>query len=355
MSISKRNSAWVAGHPAGHARFRQVAAAALGVALFVAGCTTSGDSPAPEASDAKAGPTTAFPVTIAQKEGEVTIEAEPQRVVALDFPSADNAIALGVKPVGMAEVTYVEGGVMTWTKAALGDQQAEIFNVDDGFPFETIARLDPDVILATNTFPNISDNWEELNAIAPVVGHVGAPFVDTWQQSVSQVGKALGRSAQAQQLITDVESSISEARAAHPEFAGKTVTFFRYLGDDGLFAISSLEDFSMKFLTALGFRGVTDAVAGMASGPSERRVLVSPERYADLEADLIMGTGRTGVEGLDDLARHPIFSRLPAIARGAYIPFQVGQSTAMVQPSALSLPYAVQELVPQMAGALAGP
>jgi len=328
-------------------------AALLGVALLLGGCGSDDD---PASSDAKQADKAAeFPVTIAQQVGDVTIKAEPKRVVALDFPSADNAIALGVVPVGMAEVTYVEGGVMAWTKAALGDRKPEIFNVDSGFPFETIAKLDPDVILAIHTYPLISENWDKLNAIAPVVGHLGkGPGVDPWQQGVLQVSKALGRSAQAQQLITDVESSIAEARTDHPQFAGKTVSFFNYLGADGLYVISSDRDFSMKFLKQLGFRGVTDTVAKMGDGPQESRVLVSPERYADLEADLIMGTSSLGPAQLAALARKPIFAELPAIARGAYVPFHVGQSTSMVQPSALSLPFAVDKLVPRMARALGG-
>jgi iron complex transport system substrate-binding protein len=205
-------------------RLAVVGAALLGVALLLGGCGSDDDTPAAEAN--QDGKTSAFPVTIAQKLGNVTIEAEPKRVVALDFPSADNAIALGVIPVGMAEITYVGGGVMEWTKAALGDHKPEIFNVDNGFPFETIAKLDPDVILATNTYPYLADaeNWDQLNAIAPVVGHVGEPFVDPWQDGVLQVGKALGRSAKAEELISDVESQIAKARTAHPEFAGKTVS-----------------------------------------------------------------------------------------------------------------------------------
>ncbi len=311
-------------------------AALLGVALLLGGCGSDDDTPASEATPD--GNTSAFPV------------AEPTRVVALDFPSADAALALGVVPVGMAEVTYVDGGVMAWTKTALGDHKPEIFNVDNGFPFETIARLDPDVILAVNTFPYIADSWDQLGAIAPVVGHVEEPFVDPWQEGVSQIGKALGRSAEAEQLISEIESSITEARTAHPEFAGKTVSFFRYLGAaDGLYVISSAEDFSIKFLKQLGFDGVTDTVAGMSADPSGRRALVSPERYADLEADLIVGTGSVGLEGLDELAKNPIFSQLPAIARGAYLPLPIGRSTSMVQPSALSLPFAVDQLVPEFA------
>jgi iron complex transport system substrate-binding protein len=98
---------------------------------------------------------------------------------------------------------------------------------------------------------------------------------------------------------------------------------------------------------------VTDTVANMPGGLNERRVLVSPERFTDLEADLIMGTSSLGPKQLDKLAKHPTFARLPAIKRGAYIPFLVGHSTSMVQPSALSLPFALDQLVPQMTKALA--
>src|SRR5688572_26918475 len=87
------------------------------------------------AATATSSPTTAaaasaFPVTIEQRLGPVTIEEEPARVVALDYPSADAAIALGVVPVGMYEVSYVDGGVQAWTKAALGGEQPELLNTD---------------------------------------------------------------------------------------------------------------------------------------------------------------------------------------------------------------------------------
>lgn len=64
------------------------------------------------------------------------------------------------------------------------------------------------------------------------------------------------------------------------------------------------------------------------------------------------GTSSVGPKQLDKLAKHPTFARLPAIKRGAYIPFLVGHSTSMVQPSALSLPFALDRLVPRMARAL---
>lgn len=326
--------------------------ACLAAALITAACGggSSDESSAGSDTQQQGGKTTAFPVTITQKVAPVTIQKAPERVVALDFPSADAAIALGVVPVGMLKLSYVDGGVQQWTKDALKGQQPELFETDQGFPFETIARLRPDVILGVNTWPLIAENWDKLNAIAPVVGHLEAPGVDTWQQGVTQIGKALGRSEQAQQLISQVEGAIAKARTDNPKFSGKTVSFFNYV--DGVHVISRDSDVSIKFLKELGFAGVTPAVAAMPNAQIAGRAQVSPENYKLLDADLILGTTSGGRAPLDALAKHATFSRVPAVARGSYITLEIGPATAMAFPSALSLPYAVNQLVPQMARAI---
>jgi iron complex transport system substrate-binding protein len=184
------------------------------------------------------------------------------------------------------------------------------------------------------------------------VGHVENPNKDTWQQGVTQVGKGLGRSEQAQQLIAQVEGAIAGARTANPKLSGKTVSFFNYV--DGVHVINSDQDVSIKFLKELGFAGVSPAVAAMSSAGIEGRSPVSPENYKLLEADLILGTTSGGRAPLDALAKHATFSKVPAVARGAYVQLEIGPATAMAFPSALSLPYAVNTLVPQMAAAMGG-
>ncbi|MGQ0615668.1 MAG: iron-siderophore ABC transporter substrate-binding protein [Acidimicrobiia bacterium] len=327
---------------------------AITVSMLLAACGDSSsddNGAAGSASAASEKGSDAFPVTIEQADGTVTIEEEPQRVVTLDFPSADAALALGVTPVGMASVSYIEGGVQEWTMAALDGEEPELFPTDDGYPFEAIARLEPDVILATNAYPLISENWDTLNEIAPVVGNVEGPGVDTWQQGLEFVGRALGRSDQAEQVIANVEAAIAQARESHPVFEGKTASFFNYAGG-GLYVINSDDDFSMKFMRELGFAGVTDTVAAMPSTEGEGRADVSPEQYELIEADLVMGTSSDG--DLSELEAQPTFARVPAVARGAFVPFDIGPATALAFPSALSLPYALDELVPQLADAMAG-
>ena len=150
MSLTERMSL-AAARPA-RALVGVILATVLALTATACGDSGSDDDAAPGATT-PAG-TDAFPVTINQADGDVTIENEPRRVVALDFPSADAAIALGVVPVGMAEISYLDAGLFQWTSDALNGATPEMFPVGDGYPFETIARLDPDVILAVgNAFP----------------------------------------------------------------------------------------------------------------------------------------------------------------------------------------------------------
>lgn len=90
----------------------------------------------------------------------------------------------------------------------------------------------------------------------------------------------------------------------------------------------------------------------MPSSAGEGRSEVSPEQYNLIDADLILGTSSDGRPELDKLATQPTFARVPAIRRGAFIPLDIGPATAMAFPSALSLPYALDALVPVMADAI---
>lgn len=312
--------------------------------LAAAACEPAGSATSP-GEERAAG----YPVTIEQAVGDVVINDRPRRVVALDFPSADAALALGIEPIGMVKLTYLKNGVQEWTRDALGSAEPTLFTTDTGFPLEKIAELKPDVILATNTWPLIEESWDALNDIAPVVGHLEAPGVDTWQQGVRQVAKALGREKRGERVIASVEADLAQVRKEHPEFAGKTVSFFNYVAGDGLYVINDESDVSIKFLRELGFAGITETVAEL---PGESgRAAVSPELYDTIEADLILGTSPDPA-GLEEITKDRLFARVPAVERGSFVPLGIGPATAMAFPSALSLPYAAHELVPRLAAGI---
>lgn len=111
------------------------------------------------------------------KFGEVTIPAEPKRVVALGWGDAETALALGVQPVGASD----------WL--AFG-------------------------------------RYDTLKAIAPTVGVPagGDAYKVSWEKQTEMVAAALGRVDQGRQLIAATKERFSQTVAQHPEFAGKTIT-----------------------------------------------------------------------------------------------------------------------------------
>jgi iron complex transport system substrate-binding protein len=76
--------------------------------------------------------------------------------------------------------------------------------------------------------------------------------LDTWQESTLLVGKALGREDTARKFVDDTGGRVARVRREHPAFAGKTVTLFNYYAGKA-YAISSPDDFSIRFLSTLGF------------------------------------------------------------------------------------------------------
>jgi iron complex transport system substrate-binding protein len=225
-------------------------------------------------------------VTIQNRLGDARVEGIPERVVALDFPSADDAIALGVVPVAMPRISYAEGGVQPWSRKALaGREPEELLDIDAGIPIEKVAALRPDLILATNTY-EMSRYYDKLSRIAPVVAQIEGEGVDSWQTAAVRIGRALGRERRARRLVTRVEDRVAAAARANPNFEGSTISFFNVVGDVP-WVINSTDDFSIRFLSALGFR-LPAAVAKLQG--ADGRAEISLERLDLLEADVILAT-----------------------------------------------------------------
>ena len=146
----------------------------------------------------------------------------------------------------------------------------------DGFPFEKIAALRPDLIIGTNSGMEKAD-YEKLSALAPTVAPPkgGTDYFSRWDVQTVQIATALGREAEGRKLVKDIKDGYAKAAAEHPEFAGKTATFSQNGFYDGLI-YTYPENVNTEFLTYLGFE-ISPAVTALAKRPGEQ-VGISVER-----------------------------------------------------------------------------
>jgi ABC-type Fe3+-hydroxamate transport system substrate-binding protein len=318
----------------------------LAVALVSSGCgSTPGDDSSSDAGDSTGAG--AFPVTVGTAFGDVTVEEEPTRVVALGWSDAETALALGVQPVGASDWLAVGGddGLGDWVEGGY-DEAPEIIGTLEP-SYEAIAALEPDLILDTRS-PATGDRYELLSAIAPTIGQpkgVGA-YETTWQQQLEMAGQALGKAEEAGALKAEVEQAFADAAAEHPGFDGTEVAVGAFTSEG--FGAYVRGDSRVAFLEQLGFENKA-AIEDLAT--ESFFVPVGEEELSLLDADLTV-VFPIFVEA-SEFTSNPLWQALPAVRDGhAVVLDDLTVLNAFSSASAPGLRYALETTVPIFADAL---
>ncbi|OZV77030.1 iron ABC transporter [Micromonospora echinospora] len=312
--------------------------AAVGSAVLLSACGESADDDAPPAT----GSGGTFPATVTDKFGMVTIPAQPKTIASVGRTDHDVLVALGLVPASVYQfVPTMKRGVGVWAESKLGSANPEILT----FPvsLEKIAALRPDLIL------NVQSNGDEaeyrkMTEIAPTVGlppNTG-PNAVTWQESVRVISTAVGRAADGDKLVADTEAILTKAKNDNPTFAGKTITIL--LGTAGKLGIFTTADTRTRVATALGLTP-SAYVAGL--GESTFFTDLSNELVNDGDADVVLLLTREGLNRADALAQYPaLAASKAATADRLAVVEDFDVSLALAAGSVLSIPYAVEGLVP---------
>jgi iron complex transport system substrate-binding protein len=311
----------------------------------MAGLAGCGGDPQPAAAPDAAG----FPRTVEHEYGTTRIEAPPERVVTVGFNDQDFALALGVRPVAVREwFGERPGATWPWARDELGGAEPEVLPAGD-LNLEQIAALRPDLILGVYAgLPE--EDYEKLSRIAPTIPDTGedVDYGMPWQEQLRLTGRALGREQRAEALIDDVEERFARARREHPEFRDATA-LFAYQEQSGGFGAYASADPRGRFLRALGFRPAAgiDELAG-----DQFFAQVSGEQLRLIDEDvLVMIDVATIAASRAELMRDPLYRRLDAVRAGRDVYPRVEPAAAVSFSSPLSLPLAIDAIVPELARA----
>lgn len=306
---------------------------------------------APDAAELEAGaePSAAFPVTIAHKYGSTTIEQRPERIVTVGLTDHDALLALGVVPVGTTEwFGGHPGSIHPWAQEYLNGVIPEAVGAGEGYNFEKIAALQPDLILGLYSGLT-EEEFGLLSAIAPTVAQP-AEYVDwgiPWQELTLTTGKILGELERAETLVADVEERFAQAREQYPEFEGmRGVTATLY---EGIWVYGP-EDPRGRFLSTLGFESPewVAEVSGNRFGGS-----ISLEKSELLDIDVVIWLD--SAETVADIAG-PVYQNLAIHREGREVFLDDAAEPVLTSATSfvtvLSLPYLLDELAPRLAEAM---
>ncbi|MCI9887007.1 iron-siderophore ABC transporter substrate-binding protein [Micrococcales bacterium 31B] len=327
------------------------ATAALGAVL--AACSNSAaPTTGGGAASAAAGASEGFPVTLQSALGSVTLDSPPQRVVTLSWMNQDAAIALGAVPVGMPKFAWGANsdGVLAWDKTALdGKTLPTLLDDSQSIPFEAIAALKPDVVLAGYSGLTAED-YATLSKFTKVVAYPDAPYATDWREVITLAGQALGKSAEATALIDKTVAYMTTEAAKHPEIAGRTFAYCATF-TDGQLSVYKDTDARVRFVTDLGLT-LAPSVGELAPQDDAFYFDLSYEQVSSLASDILIAFFDTE-DALAAFTANPLIAAMPQVKSGAFAAM-VGADLAMAAsaPSSLSIPYMLPTYLEKISAAV---
>ena len=291
--------------------------------------------------------------TIKHKYGKTEVSGSPGRVVTVGFTDGDYVLALGVTPVAVRE-WFGEKPHATWSWAQdeLGEAEPEVLPSTE-LNFEQIAGLEPDLIVGVSSGMT-EQEYGTLSEIAPTLPQSGE-FVDfgvPWQDQTRPIGRALGREDRAEKLVSDLESRFAAAREEHPEFenASGVVVGLTVEGDSYTPSPYGPQDVRGRFMSSLGFR-MPEEISDLTGDAFFADL--SRERLELIEADALVWV-TVLAESFEAVRTDPLYRRLDVARQGRDLFLEETLSGALSFGSVLSLPFALDELVPRLAAAVDG-
>ncbi|GAB6006214.1 ABC transporter substrate-binding protein [Geobacillus vulcani] len=296
------------------------------LAAVLVGCSGGANSNAQPAK--KEEPKTeqaAFPVTVKDGLGEdVTIKAEPKKIVSLIPSNTEIAYALGLgdKIVGVSGFDNYPEDVKTKTK--IGGME---FNV------EKIISLKPDLVLAhASSAHNSRDGLKQLKdaGITVLVVNDAKSFDDVYA-SIELIGKATGASDKAKQVIDEMKEKLAQIQEKAKQIpADKQANVWIEVSPPPQLYTAGKGTFMDEMLQVISAKNVAGSLEGWPMVTEEKAVAYKPDviittyggakqvfaraawkdvpavknkRVYDVNTDLVSRPGPRLVEGVEELAK----------------------------------------------------
>ncbi|WP_188067108.1 ABC transporter substrate-binding protein [Brevibacillus brevis] len=169
--------------------------------------------------------------TVKHMMGESTIKGTPKRIVALEWSSAEHLLALGIQPVGIADIPNMK----KWVKLPV-EIAPEVVDVGSRTSpnLESIMMLKPDLIIGIKR--NVEANYDEMSKIAPTIAFDTNPAegqgsqYDRMIEIFKQIADITGKNAEAEAALKDLDKTYAEAKEKLTKAGANKVPFVLAMG-----------------------------------------------------------------------------------------------------------------------------
>ena len=263
------------------------------LALTACGGSSSGDESASSSSSGGA-----FPVTVTGDNGDLTVEAQPEKIVSMSASATEMLYALGaddqVEAVDSSS-NYPEGVPTTELSSFTPNAEA-------------IAKYDPDLVVLSDDMNGIVDALDALKVPTLLLG--AAQTLDDTYTQLDTLGAATGHADEADDVVADIQDRIQKAVDSVPADA-KGLKVYHEL--DPTFYSAASSTFIGSIYTMFGLQNIADGAPDAAGGYPQ----LSAEYVVGQAPDLIvLADTKCCDQNAETVAQRPAFDTVPAVVKG---------------------------------------
>lgn len=247
-------------------------------------------------------------VTVRDARGEVSIPAEPQRIVDLSGNS-DILSVLGYKVKGTANSdAYDYTKFPPYLEEVLEGAKILGYSMQDTMDIEGILELDPDLIIISSVQEKM---YEQLKQVAPTVMLELAQI--NWKDDINAFAEMMGREEEAAAWLSDYEEKAASLGAEIRASRGEDKTYLALLASGG----------QLYVFDAAGIGGILYDDMGLKKPenmPRQENIslpVISYEGLAEIDADYMIVTGTD--EDMAGLKQNGIYGSMRAVSEGRVI------------------------------------
>lgn len=192
------------------------------LALLAASC---GDSDSSDSSDGDG----SGAITVTHEKGTEKLDEPATKVVALEWTYVEDLLALGVTPVGVADID----GYNDWVTAGPRlPESVEDVGTRQEPSIERIKLLEPDLIV-TDRYNVIAADDLESSAPLLVFNPYKKPQLESMKSIFKELAKAVGKSDKADAVLSDLDGRAQQAKdaLAGTDAANRPVVFSQGYSD----------------------------------------------------------------------------------------------------------------------------
>jgi iron complex transport system substrate-binding protein len=268
----------------------------LALLLVLTACgNSSADDSSAEASGSGDGQ---WPVTVTADNGDLTIDAQPEKIVSMSATATEMLFAIGAGD----QVEAVDSTSNYPEDVPTTDLSSFTPNA------EAIAGYDPDLVVLSDDLNGIVDALDALKVPTLLLG--AAQDLDDSYAQLKTLGDATGHADEAGGVIADMQDRIKAAVASVPQDVEGTRVYHEL---DPTFYSAASSTFVGGIYSLFGLENIADGAADAAGG------------YPQLSAEYIVGQAPELIvladtvccdQSAETLAQRPAFDTVPAVQTG---------------------------------------